>query len=287
MRRLHVLALALILAPVPAIAASPAWKISHGANHLYLGGSIHLLAATDYPLPDALSAAYAGSARLVLETDLARLQSPAGAAVMLNALSYPPGDGIRQRVSAETYAALERFFTSRGVPMAQVENFRPGMISTMMTLLELGRLGLTGVGVDAHFEQRAIRDGKPLGQLESVESQIGFLAGMGVGREDDLLRYALDETVKLPTLWPAIRDAWRGGDMTRLAELGIAPLARDFPRIHESLLVERNRAWMPQIETMLTSPEVEFVLVGALHLAGRDGLLAQLAARGYRIEQLR
>ncbi len=277
----------LLVTATPVLAGSPVWKISKGANHVYLGGSIHLLAAADFPLPPALSTAYAQSARLVLETDVGRLQSPATAAVMMNALSYPVGSGIRQRVSAETYAALERYFTSRGVPMAQVEGFKPGMISTMMTIIELGRLGLAGPGVDAHFEQRATRDGKALGQLESLERQIEFLAGMGIGREDEFLRYALDETANLPTLWPAVRDAWRSGDMARMEALGVAPLRRDFPRIHHALLVERNRAWMPQIEAMLNSPEIEFVLVGALHLAGRDGLLEQLAARGYAIEQLR
>jgi hypothetical protein len=37
---------------------------------------------------------------------------------------------------------------------------------------------------------------------------------------------------------------------------------------------------------MFDSKEVEFVLVGALHLAGKDGVLAKLGARGYRITQL-
>ena len=51
-------------------------------------------------------------------------------------------------------------------------------------------------------------------------------------------------------------------------------------------MVERNNAWMPQIEALLTTEEVEFVLVGALHLVGDDGLLAQLSAKGYRVERL-
>ncbi len=288
MHRLRALALAAILTPLsPAFAGSPVWKVSDGENRVFLGATVHLLAADDYPLPSTLATAYARSARLVLETDLARLQSPATAAVMLAALSYPPGQSIRQFVAPDTYDELARFFAARGVAMTQVDGFRPGMISTMMTLLELQRLGLTAPGVDAHFEARAVRDGKPLGRLESVDDQIGFLARMGKGREDDLLRYSLREVDKLPSLWPAIRNAWRDGNMDQLAELGVTPLEQDFPRIYEDLLVARNQAWIPQIEAMLQSRETELVLVGALHLAGRDGLLEQLAARGYMIEQLR
>jgi uncharacterized protein YbaP (TraB family) len=37
---------------------------------------------------------------------------------------------------------------------------------------------------------------------------------------------------------------------------------------------------------MFASAEIEFVLVGALHLVGKDGVLAKLGARGYRITQL-
>lgn len=288
MYRLRALALALALAPATAVfAAAPVWKVSSDANHVYLGGSIHLLSADDYPLPQALSSAYAQSARLVLETDLARMQSPATAAVMLRALSYPAGQDIRQFVARDTYDALARFFAARGVAMAQIDRLRPGMIATMMSLLELRRLGLTSPGVDAHFETRAKGDGKALGRLESVDAQIEFLAAMGEGRENELLRYSLAEVEKLPSLWPAIRDAWRDGDMQSLGELGVTPLKRDFPQIHRNLLIERNLAWLPQIEAMLDTPEIEFVLVGALHLAGRDGLLEQLAARGYAIEQLR
>ena len=288
MHRLRALVLAAILTPVSsALAGSPVWKISDGKNHVFLGGTVHLLSADDYPLPPALSSAYDRSARVVLETDLAGMQTPATMAVMLNALSYPPGQSIRQFVSRDTYDELARFFGARGVGMAQIDGLRPGMISTMMTLLELQRLGLTAPGVDAHFEGMATRDGKALGRLESVEAQIRFLAEMGEGREDDLLRYSLGEIEKLPSLWPAVRDAWRDGDLARLAELGVAPLERDFPRIYEDLLVNRNNAWVPQIEAMLRSREIELVLVGALHLAGREGLIEQLGARGYAIEQLR
>jgi uncharacterized protein YbaP (TraB family) len=43
---------------------------------------------------------------------------------------------------------------------------------------------------------------------------------------------------------------------------------------------------MPQINEFLKTAEIEFVLVGALHLAGSDGLIEQLNANGYTIEQL-
>ena len=55
--------------------------------------------------------------------------------------------------------------------------------------------------------------------------------------------------------------------------------------MYKSLIADRNDAWLPKIEAMLKTREVEFVLVGALHLAGDDGLLSQLATRGYKVRQ--
>jgi uncharacterized protein YbaP (TraB family) len=37
---------------------------------------------------------------------------------------------------------------------------------------------------------------------------------------------------------------------------------------------------------MLKTGEVEFVLVGALHLVGDEGVIAQLAAKGYTVQML-
>jgi uncharacterized protein YbaP (TraB family) len=44
---------------------------------------------------------------------------------------------------------------------------------------------------------------------------------------------------------------------------------------------------MPQIEKMLTTAEIELILVGALHLAGQEGLLNQLEKKGYGVTNLK
>ncbi len=52
-----------------------------------------------------------------------------------------------------------------------------------------------------------------------------------------------------------------------------------YPAIFKSLLVDRNKAWLPKPEELLRTAEVEFVLVSAGHMPGSEGLLAQLRAR--------
>ena len=52
--------------------------------------------------------------------------------------------------------------------------------------------------------------------------------------------------------------------------------------MYQRLLVARNRNWLPQLEALFTRPGRAFVVVGAAHLVGPDGLIAMLKAKGYR-----
>lgn len=101
-----------------------------------------------------------------------------------------------------------------------------------------------------------------------------------------MLAYNLTDIEKLPSLWKMLKTAWRSGDMAKLNETVAIPLKNDFPELYQSILVRRNNAWMPQIKALMKTKELEFVLVGALHLAGEEGLLSKLSAQGYQIRQL-
>ena len=284
-KTLYSLSFLLLVVSFPVYAESSVWTVEKNGNTIFLGGTIHLLTESDYPLPEAYEKAYAGSEEVVLETDMQKLQSPEFQATMMRKLRYSDGRNLQQVVNRDTYRAVEQFFTTRGIPMANIIGFKPGMVSTMITMVELRRLGLVGIGVDAYFSTKSINDQKKLGQLESVETQLAFIASMGAGQADEMLIYTLADIERLPTLMQSIKDAWRRGNMAQLGEVGITPFKNEFPVIHQALLVERNNAWMPQIEAMLKTRAVEFVLVGVLHLAGDDGLLAQLSARGYTVRQ--
>ena len=118
-----------------------------------------------------------------------------------------------------------------------------------------------------------------------METQIAFIANMGAGQVDEMLIYTLADIERLPELMNSMKQAWRRGNLAELKAVGITPFKNEFPDIYQALIVDRNNAWLPKIEAMVKTSEVEFVLVGALHLAGDDGLLSQLVDRGYRVRQ--
>jgi len=65
----------------------------------------------------------------------------------------------------------------------------------------------------------------------------------------------------------------------------LADLKAD-PQMYQRLLVDRNRNWLPKLEALFIRRGHAFVVVGAAHLVGPDGLLTMLRAKGYQVEQL-
>ncbi|MCE1225737.1 MAG: TraB/GumN family protein [Geobacteraceae bacterium] len=281
-----VVVFALLVSVSSAFAASPVWKVSKGDARLYIGGTVHVLSKTDYPLPAGFDVAYKQAAQLVFETDMQKMSAPETQQLVLQQAIYADGRNLKQVLNPQTFQELEKFLAARKIPVAEVVGLKPGMLAVTLTMVELQRLGMGGTGVDSFYQAQAVSDHKHLGQLEAVEEQIGFLGSLGEGYESELISYTLRDIKELPRIMPLIKAAWRQGDLRKLEELGLAPLKQEFPPIYQTLIVKRNKAWLPRIEEMLKNADVEFVLVGALHLVGEDGLLAQLAARGYQIQKL-
>ena len=267
-------------------AGSPVWKVTKGDYRLYIGGTVHVLGKSDYPLPAAFDKAYTLSQILVFETDIQAMQSPEFQKKVMANARYSNGGGLKEALSDATYQLLNQYLSSRGVPIARIENITPGMVSMTLTVMELQRLGLAGAGVDEHFNARAVRDQKVLLSLETVDQQLEFIENLGLGQEDAFIRYTLRDIKELPTIMQVIKKSWRSGDIDKMNVELLMPFKQDFPNVYNNLIVKRNKAWIPKLIEMMKSVEVELVLVGALHLVGKDGVLAELETLGYKVEML-
>lgn len=58
------------------------------------------------------------------------------------------------------------------------------------------------------------------------------------------------------------------------------------PGIYKIILTDRNNNWLPVIENYFENQKTEFILVGAAHMVGPDGIIEQMAKKGYKIEKL-
>ena len=267
-------------------AGSPVWKSSDGNRHLYLGGTIHVLGEADYPLPDVFDTAYADSHTLVFETDIGQMETPEFAGQMMARMVYNDGRNLESLLSPATFRELTEFTAQRNIPVTAMNQFKPGMVMIFLTLTEAQRLNVGGAGVDEFYFKKGLREGKSMEFLELPMTQVDVLAGIGIGKEDEMISYILKDIEKLPALLPVMKRAWKTGDHRLLYSETLAPMKKEYPDLYFSLMVKRNLAWMDRIRAMLDTPEVEFILVGAGHLAGDKGLLALLRGRGFTARNL-
>jgi uncharacterized protein YbaP (TraB family) len=83
-----------------------------------------------------------------------------------------------------------------------------------------------------------------------------------------------------------LSDRWRAGSLDELADQLLQDFA-PFPGLYESLVANRNRAWAKRLATLARSDSELLVVVGALHLVGRDNLVELLEAEGFAVSPVR
>ncbi len=267
-------------------AQTSVWKVTKGDSVLYLGGTCHVLRPSDFPLPSEFDQAYAAAKAVVFETDLARMQSPEMQQIVMQRGMFTDGTTLDQAISPEAWAAVVKYCLQRGMPAEQLRQMRPWLLTVMLAMVELQKLGVSQQGVDAVYFQRAKTDGKAIGELETFERQVDYITGIAGDRPSELILSSLADLEDVAKKFPELLAAWKQGDLTNLERLMNRDLREKYPEIHRKLLVERNNAWLPVIEKLLATPDVEFVLAGVGHMSGPEGLVARLRERGYKIEQI-
>lgn len=279
--------LLILLAGPAALAESSVFKVSKGKNITYIAGTFHLLNSTDHPLPSGYETAYNASSKVYFETDMRAAQSPAFQMKFMQALSAPAGSTLQSSLKPETYKALEEYLTKKGLLIGNFMPFSPAGASLILSLNEYQRLGMEPqYGVDSVYSQKATADGKTIGQLETIEEQLTFIANLGKGQGDEMVMYTLEELDNIDSEVKHLKQLWRAGKLDTMDKKYLHELREQFPSTYSEIISDRNNNWMPHIEKMLKDSATEVVMVGGLHLAGPDGLIHQLKQKGYKVEQL-
>ncbi len=290
MSRARYSALAVALALVAQVEAAPArnflWKAtSKSGGTLYLVGSVHLLSQDSYPLSPALENAFKESDLLVEEADLGEM----GANAQLMFLSrgmLPSTTPLEKVLSPATYALLTRHVESLGIPIEPLKLLKPWLLAQMLEVMQWQKAGFDSeLGLDKHFYDQAQSAGKKVQGLETLEFQVSLFDSMTMPEQDHLLAQTLKEIDTEQANMSKLMDAWKAGDAPTVERIVLAALKQE-PQLYQRLLVDRNRAWIPKLEALFARKGHAFVVVGAAHLVGPDGLVAMLKTKGYTVEQM-
>ena len=260
------------------------WKVERDGRTGWVVGSLHLATPDFYPLPAPMAAAFARADTLVEEIDVEDAASPAFVAVVLSKGLFPSGTTLESQLSKDTFTRVSNWFTAAGLGIAPFQQMKPWMVAITVQTLALQRLGFDPEhGIDKHYFDASKQAGKRFMALETAAEQIDFLDRLSPKTQDVMLRESVDSADAELSEIKEIAAAWRAGDGAAVERIMLKGYD-DAPEVYQTLLVDRNRRWMPKIESCLQTRSC-FVVVGAAHLVGKEGLVALLKQKGYTVEQ--
>jgi uncharacterized protein len=290
MRQRFIAAIALLLlavTPLPAqTGKSFMWKVEgEGGAAAYLLGSLHVLTPEWYPLNATINKAFSDSTVLVEEVDIDETSDPAQMMAALMKAMLTDGKTLDQVISPQTYAEVQKRAEKVGMPMMAINRMKPWLVAITLTAPVLQAAGFKPeLGVDRHFYDRAVASGMKRQALETLQYQLDRFDQMPIKLQEDFLKSTIEDLDKEVSGVKEMAAAWGFGDVAAVEKFTLEGL-KEAPELYQRLLVERNHNWVPQVETCLKQKAGCFIVVGAAHLVGPDGLPTLLAKKGYKVSQ--
>ena len=178
---------------------------------------------------------------------------------------------------------------AQGVPPQVMQRLHPWYAAVIIDLQTMRAAGLDPkLGLDDHFMSAASRRRMTAEGLESVSEQVALFSTMTADEQRQFLAESLDDAGHGTRDIEALHGTWRAGDADRLWAHDGRRMQAEYPRLYRTIVADRNARWVPEIGAMLARPGTAniFIVVGALHLVGPDGVVAKLKAAGYRVERM-
>jgi uncharacterized protein YbaP (TraB family) len=286
------LAQAVEAAPAAAVAArvvpqaqgaGPAlWAIRDADSTIYLFGTVHVLRPTTAWGSAKVDAAFADADAIWFE--ISNPDDQAAILPLVQQHGISPDRPLSSLLTAEEMTDLNAAAAGAGLTAAQMDIFRPWLAGLTLSVAPLVKAGYDPAsGVEIILKARADAAGKPVHGFETIDKQVGILAGMSEADQLDFLRSTLeawdDATIELD----AMVGAWAKGDVSTLEEVSVDEMRDESPAVYQALLVRRNTDWAGQIQTLLAGSGTAFIAVGAAHLAGDDSVQEILNDRGVAV----
>jgi uncharacterized protein YbaP (TraB family) len=263
------------------------WRVQSKTNTVYLLGSIHYLKKEAYPLDEKIENAFRQCAILVVETnvndekrmDLQKLAGPA---------FYPGNETFKDHVSPKTNEVVRKELVRLGIPLDLVQKQKPWFLAVTLASFEILKLGFDpNYGIDHYFLSKATGK-KEILELESFDFQISLFSRFSEKEQELFLVYTLKDIKVIERELNRLVQAWTSGD-TKNLEAIIRKSVQEDKRlipIYKKLIDERNRNMASKIEDYLKTKKTYFVIVGASHLVGKQGIIEILKEKGFAVEQI-
>ncbi len=263
-------------------------------NELYLFGSIHVADDRAYPMDDVIMDAYKKSEALVVEFDLVAYSKNINVQMEdVKLMLCDPGKTIKDYIQPEVYDKLIKYMKDNKIYSKAYEMYKPAFFYSLLTNVTVDKSGLdANKGIDMYFLTQAHKDKKEIIELETSTFQTQTLLGLS----DDLYSFMIneivtDDSIEVKNL-KKMYEAWLEGNIEELlaieeeSEEVPEDLLDDFAEYNKLLESSRNVGMLDKVKQRFENGENIFVVVGAAHIVGDEGLAKSFKDAGYKVEKV-
>lgn len=268
------------------------WRISRpGIVPSHLLGTIHLSDDRVTALSPRVADALAAARTVALEVaDVSPKAFMSALGRLRSRFLFDDGRSLGALLEPHELATAGAALAKAGFPEVVHERLRPWFVTLMLAMsdCERARAQAGRLALDLQIAAKAAERGVPVLGLETLDDQLGVMAGVPEADQLTVLKATLKSHARTADLVETMLQRYLARDMARMLPLqaemmraaGIDPAG--FKSFQHALLTIRNPRMRDAALPMLAEGGA-FIAVGALHLIGDDGLVALLRKSGYEV----
>lgn len=257
------------------------WQVNSKTSTVYLLGSIHVAKKDFYPLNNRIEQSYKKSDALVVEIDINNMDINS----MMQRVILSGRKTLKSQLSKNTYEKLKQLFEKNNIPETIYYKFKPWFAVMMITMMNVKNSGYDqNLGIDKYLLDKAKQDKKQIIELESAKQQFDIFDIDLKDYQDEFVKYTLEDSDNTIEMIDSLASYWKQGNIEKMNNLIHQPIANDssFEIINDVLITKRNKKMAKKVKDFLKTSKTYFVVVGAGHLIGKNGIIDLLSNSNVR-----
>ena len=264
------------------------WEIQTEHGSSYLLGSVHLLKEEHYPLKKVIEDAFAQSDVLVLEVDLAGDKLLQAGMLMLQKGMYQGEETLQDNLSEKTYQQVKEKLKTMDMDIEGFKKTKPWMVALTVLEKKLVQLGFNPTfGIDLYFLKKA-EGKKEIQGLETIEFQVGLFDHFSKEEDEKFLLSTILQADQIEKEMDKMITAWSNGDADGLGKT-LTENIKEYPELmafYKKINDDRNVRMVEKIISFLETGKKYFIVAGAAHMVGKNGIVQLLKDKEYQLNQL-
>lgn len=269
-----------------------AWVVEDEDTRVYLLGSIHLGTPDLYPFDKRLVKAFDKADALLVE---ANILDTKGLEYYAEKAMYSDGSTLKDAVTSETYAKLEKVAKLYDLPIEELTLQKPWMLSSALSMLSTDNsFGMTPQemamhGIDMYFLLNAQLQQKPVIELEGMKAQVDMFDALSPKAQEQSLVAVLDNIINpseenQSNILQEWFTSWKQGNVEEFAK-SFQAMEGGSSEYNEMLFGLRDEQMAKKIMNVLEEKKgTYFVVVGSGHFLGEKSIRYHLEKNGYKVK---